>query len=173
MARLVDSSDRTAPLRRFCAEHPNAQYVLAAAGARAGEIYFEALDEFGGQASSVPPGNSAIRIPMVAVDDEVAARSLPGPFLLKLDTHGFEAPILEGAARTLRHTEVIIVECYNFRLSPESLTFDEMCRHLGERGFRCIDLFDPLHRPRDDAFWQMDLVFMRRDRPEFAYTKYR
>jgi len=65
------------------------------------------------------------------------------------------------------------MECYNFRISPDCLTFPEMCAWLGERGFRCIDLFDPLHRPRDDSFWQMDLVFVRDDRPEFSYQSYR
>jgi hypothetical protein len=30
-----------------------------------------------------------------------------------------------------------------------------------------------MHRPRDDAFWQMDLVFVRADRPEFTYLRYR
>ena len=98
---------------------------------------------------------------------------LPGPYLLKFDTHGFELPILNGAARTLAETEVIVMECYNFRIGPHALTFDEMCRHLGERGFRCIDLVEPMHRPRDDSFWQMDLVFVRQTRPEFAYTGYR
>jgi len=48
-----------------------------------------------------------------------------------------------------------------------------MCRYLGERGFRCIDLVDPLYRRRDDAFWQMDLVFIRKDRPEFSHQGYR
>ena len=101
------------------------------------------------------------------------ARGLEGPYLLKLDTHGFEVPILKGAARTLASTEVIVMECYNYRIAPECLTFDEMCRHLGERGFRCIDLVDPLYRPYDDAFWQLDLVFIRSNRPEFSHQDYR
>ena len=92
---------------------------------------------------------------------------------MKLDTHGFEVPILEGAVRTLAETEVILIECYTFRIAPACLTFAEMCRYLGERGFRCIDLGDPLYRPHDDALWQMDLVFVRKDRPEFSYLGYR
>ncbi|MCX7049019.1 MAG: hypothetical protein NTX50_26480 [Candidatus Sumerlaeota bacterium] len=34
------------------------------------------------------------------------------------------------------------------------------------------DLADPLHRPRDGSFWQMDLVFVKKDRPEFTINKY-
>lgn len=61
----------------------------------------------------------------------------------------------------------------DFRIAPGRLTFDKMCRHLGKRAFSCIDLVGHVHRPRDDAFWQMDLVCVRNDRPEFAYNDYR
>lgn len=160
-------------LRAFCARHPNAQFVLAAAGDKSGEIYFDAADPLGGQAAYAPRSDAHIRVPVVTIDAEVKARNLPGPYLLKLDTHGFEVPILSGAGATLARTEVVIMECYNFRIAPEALTFDEMCRYLGERGFRCIDLVEPMHRPRDNSFWQMDLVFVRAERPEFAYLRYR
>lgn len=160
-------------LRSYCARHSNAQFVLAAAGASEGRIHFDASDPFGGLASYEPSGANDIEVPVVTVDAELRARRLEGPYLLKFDTHGFEIPILKGAAETLAHTEVIVMECYNFRIAPESLTFDEMCRYLGERGFRCIDLADPLYRPYDDSLWQMDVVFVRVNRPEFAYQQYR
>jgi FkbM family methyltransferase len=160
-------------LREYCKRHPNGQYVLAAAGENEGHIHFDASDAFGGVASYEPSGVSDIRVPVVTVDAEVKARGLEGPYLLKLDTHGFEVPILKGAARTLASTEVIVMECYNYRIAPECLTFDEMCRYLGEWGFRCIDLVDPMYRPYDDSFWQMDLVFVRSNRLEFSHQGYR
>jgi FkbM family methyltransferase len=162
-----------AALRGFCSRHPNAQFVLAAAGDRKGYIFFDAADPFSGQASHERTEAADIELPVTTVDSEVRARKLNGPFLLKFDTHGFELPILKGAVDTLAKTDVIIMECYNFRIAPECLTFDEMCRHLADLGFRCIDLVDPLYRPYDDAFWQMDLVFVRQTRPEFSYRQYR
>ncbi len=160
-------------LRDYCQRHRNAEYVLAAAGEGPGRVFFDVDDPFGGQASSTRANAAQAELPVVTIDAEVAARRLPPPYLLKFDTHGYELPILRGAGDTLAKTEVIVMECYNFRISPECLTFFEMCAWLGERGFRCIDLADPLHRPHDDAFWQMDLVFVRSDRPEFAYQRYR
>jgi FkbM family methyltransferase len=160
-------------LQAFCAAHPNAQYVLAAAGEKPGQIFFDVADPLGGQASYTPHSAADIRVPVVALDLEVAARKLEGPYLLKFDTHGFEVPILKGAAATLDEAEVVIMECYNFRIAPEALTFDEMCRYMAEKGFRCVDLADPMHRPYDDSFWQMDLVFIRSDRPEFSHLRYR
>lgn len=160
-------------LARFTREHRNVHHVSAAAGAAAGVIFFDASDPLGGQASYQPYSVNNVRVPVATLDAEVEARGLRGPFLVKLDTHGFEVPILKGAARTLAETEVIVMECYNFRIAPECLLFHEMCSHLQGLGFRCIDLADPMSRPGDQSFWQMDLVFVRESRPEFLRNSYR
>lgn len=135
-------------------------YVIAAAGDRQGTIYFDADDAFGGLASSVPVGKNCVSVPMVTVDEEVSRRKLSPPYLLKLDTHGFELPILEGAKNTLALSSLVVIECYNFKLTKESLKFHEMCAFMVSKGFSCIDLVQPMHRPGDLAFWQMDLIFI-------------
>jgi FkbM family methyltransferase len=161
-------------LTAFVAKNRNAEFVLAAAGEQRGEIYFlDAPDRESGRASYTPLGEHNIIVPVTTIDDEVELRTLQGPYLIKLDTHGFEVPILKGASRTLLNTEVLIVECYNFKISPECLLFYEMCNYLDRLGFRCVDLADPLWRPYDLAFWQMDLVFVKKDRQEFSYLGYR
>jgi FkbM family methyltransferase len=159
-------------LRKFLTRHKNAEYVLAAAGNKRGKIYFDATDPFGGQASHKPYKENGIVVPVTTIDHEVKVRKLKKPFLLKFDTHGFEVEILKGAKETLLNTEVIIMECYNFHLTPNCLLFFEMCQHLGKLGFRCIDIFDPAYRVYDQAFWQVDLVFVRGDRGEFSYNQY-
>lgn len=159
-------------LKTFTRQHTNSQYVLAAAGDSVGKIYFDAGDPFGGQASHTPFAINNIELPVTTLDTEVAKRKLAGPFLIKFDTHGFELPILKGAAQTLSNTEVIIMECYAQHLMPGSLNFAQMCQHLDTLGFRCIDAVDPVWRAYDDSFWQMDLIFVRKERPEFAYTAY-
>jgi len=160
-----------ADLRRI-AEDPNIHVALAAAGDRAGTIHFDASDAFGGGASETATGEGDLVIPMTTIDDEVERRDLPGPVLIKLDTHGFEIPIISGASRTLERTDVLIVEAYNFELGPGVLTFPAMCRYLGDRGFRVLDLVDVMRRPADQALWQFDLVFARAERPEFQSNSY-
>jgi len=160
-------------LQRFCTAHPNCRYTLSAAGAEAGSIYFDASNPFGGVASVNPFDHGGIKVPVTTIDLEVQKERLRGPFLIKLDTHGFEVPILHGAQSTLSQTEVLILECYNFRVQSESLLFCEMCSFVARFGFRCIDLFDILYRPYDNTFWQMDIMFMRAERPEFDYRRFR
>lgn len=152
--------------------HANVDFVLAAAGDHAGKIYFDEGDPFGGQASHTPFENNNVELPVTTLDTEVSNRHLSGPFLIKFDTHGFEMPILKGAEQTLKSTEVIIMECYTQHLMPESLHFGQMCQFLDVLGFRCIDVVDPVWRAYDDSFWQMDLIFVRKERSEFSYTAY-
>jgi FkbM family methyltransferase len=159
-------------LREFAAAHKNVEIAMAAAGATRGEIHFDASDPFGGQASDTPYPANNIVVPVTTLDREVASRSLPGPFLIKFDTHGFEPPILKGATQVLQQASVIIMECYNFKISPDCLLFPEMCVHMQSLGFRCVDMADVMHRKHDGALWQMDLVFVRADRPEFSHHSY-
>lgn len=159
-------------LQQFCQQYPNAQYVLAAGGAEKGEIYFDASHPLGGQAAYTPFSENNIVVPITTVDAEIAKRQLPGPYLLKLDTHGFELPILAGAQATLDQMEVLLIECYNFKIGPDCLLFHEMVDHMATLGFRCVDLVDVMYRPYDNTLWQMDMVFVRADRDEFTYLKY-
>jgi FkbM family methyltransferase len=148
-------------LREFCARHADAAYALVAAGEHTGTINFDTSDPFGGQASTSAYATANRQLPVTTVDRLVRDYNMPGPYLLKLDTHGYEVPILNGASTVLEQTDVVVVECYNFRIGADCLLFDEMCAHMRRLGFRCIDLVDPYHRPLDNAFWQMDLVFVK------------
>jgi hypothetical protein len=112
-------------------------------------------------------------VPVETVDRAIAARGLPGPYGLKLDTHGYEVPVLEGAVATLQQASLLVIEAYNFTLAPGSLRFPELCAWLEARGFRCCDLADPMRRPRDGALWQMDLAFAPAGSPLFDSNDYR
>jgi FkbM family methyltransferase len=170
---LIEANDVHAQgLLDFKSQNPNVDYVLAAAGDSVGEIFFDVKDPFGGQASHSPATPDYITVPVTTIDEQVTKKSLHPPFLLKLDTHGFEVPILKGARETLKKTELIVIETYNFKLSPDGLRFWEMCSHLEAQGFSPIDLCDPMHRPTDHAFWQMDLFFVPSTNREFESNSY-
>lgn len=157
-------------LQAFKRASRNNDFVLAAAGDRIGDVFFDASDPLGGVASHSPlEGNrkNVIRVPVTTIDVEIEKRGLQGPYLIKLDTHGFEMPILEGAKQALADTAIIIIEAYNFEVAENSLRFHEMISFLEQRGFRVADLFDPVFRNRDGVLWQLDLALIRSDRPEF------
>ena len=146
--------------------------VAAAAGAAPGTVEFAvdpALDGSGVADGSNQPTRP---VPVETIQRAVAARGLSGPFGLKLDTHGYELPVLEGAGDLLGQAELLVIEAYNFKLTPGCLRFHELCAWLEARGFRCCDLADPMRRPADGALWQMDLAFAPATSPFFASSRY-
>lgn len=160
-------------LKAFCVTHPNCEYVLAAAGNSEGEIYFDISDPFGGLASATPINDKSVKVKVTTIDVEVQRRNLKGPYLVKLDTHGFEIPILEGAIETLKNSNGVIIEVYNYHLTNSSLLFFEMCNYMDKLGFRPLDMADPFNRIYDGSFWQMDLLFVPKSRKEFTYNEYK
>jgi FkbM family methyltransferase len=171
---LVEAQPTHEPaLRRLCARDPRLTYALCAAGPQRGTTWFDVSDPFGGQAGQDSTGKQVRELPQIPLDELAQERKLQPPFLLKLDTHGYEVPILEGATEVLKQSSLIMVEVYNFQLSKESVRFPQLCGYLEERGFRCVDLADPMGRPKDGVLWQMDLLFAPADRPEFQDNSYR
>lgn len=162
-----------AGLQRFKSEHPSVVYEICAAGDSEGEIHFDASDPLGGQAARIAFSANDITVPMNTVDNLVRRYGFQGPFLLKLDTHGFEVPILEGARDTLSKASMLIIEAYNYTLCPGCLRFHELCSFLEPRGFRCADIYDVIARPRDNAFWQMDMMFLPAAHAIFRSNRYR
>lgn len=162
----------SASLKKFIVEHPNSRVVLAAAGAHQGEISFDGSDPFGGQASAELTAGAA-SVPMTSVDHEILTSGFGGPYLLKLDTHGYEVPILQGAEQTLQSASSVIIECYNFRISRECLVFHEMCEFMHRHDFRCLDIADIMYRELDGAFWQLDALFVRQDNAAFCSNRFK
>lgn len=158
-------------LKNFAKRHSNVDYIIAAAGDTVGEIYFDTSSPFGGIASHEKRENF-VAVPVITIDSLVKDKNLQGPFIVKLDTHGFEVPILEGATETLKEAEFVILEVYNFHIAKGSLLFHEMCEYMLKKGFRTIGLVDRLYRPKDNVLWQFDLVFAKETRTEFQDNDY-
>ncbi len=166
-------AERAGALEQLKSDRPNFDFAIAAAGSgRAKEVRLNVSPDLDGSTVDGADGESrAVR--SATLDELLAERSLPGPYLVKFDTHGFEDEILCGASKTLTQTSVIIMEVYNFKISPHALRFPEMCARLEALGFRCYDMADPLLRPYDRSLWQMDFYFCRADAKPFLHNDYR
>ncbi len=159
-------------LEKFCATRPNVQFELAAASDVDGEISFDGSDPFGGTAN---PQTSAATMSTKAVRLDSLCKpggAYEGPFFLKLDTHGYEVPILNGCEYILKNASLVVIEVYAFRLSPDALLFHEMVALMREKGFGVVDISDPLWRQGDQCFWQIDLYFQPLTAPEFQRETY-
>lgn len=148
------------------------EIVSAVAGDSAGTAAFTIDPDLDGSGVAAPGAAGTRTVPQTTIDETLARLACPGPYLLKLDTHGYEVPVLTGASATLAQTSLLIVESYNFTLTPGCLRFHELCAWLETRGFRPCDLADPMRRPHDGAFWQVDLAFAKADDAMFMSNRY-
>ncbi|MBI4625075.1 MAG: FkbM family methyltransferase [Verrucomicrobia bacterium] len=170
---LVEARREHEPaLAAFAAENPRVRYAICAAADRPGEVHFHAGDLFGGLAAHAPFSEHDIVVPARTLDELAATHQLKPPFLLKLDTHGFEEQILAGAPTLLAQASLVVIEAYNHRMGFGNLLFNELCTFMAQRGFRSLDLFDPLYRPHDASFWQVDFAFARSDWHGFSHPSY-
>tara|TARA_B110000091_G_C13808248_1_gene473597 strand:- start:1243 stop:1995 length:753 start_codon:yes stop_codon:yes gene_type:complete len=170
---LVEAQeDHKEGLINFKESNENVAYIIAAAGKENGTIYFDNTGLFGGIASTEKFEKNCIEVPMINLDSEIESRELEGPYLLKLDTHGFEVPILEGAKELIKNAALIIIETYNYKLTDDSLKYHEMCSYMEKLGFSSIEMVDFMQRKYDDSFWQMDTFFIPSNSKEFSYNSY-
>jgi FkbM family methyltransferase len=164
--------EREPKLSKLKATNPQFDYVLCVAGEKENDtVSLTVGDDLDG---STVGGNRGVArtVPSHSIDSIVQMKQCVGPYILKFDTHGFEVPILNGAAKTLQQTHYIVMEVYNYRHTRGTLLFHEMCALLDTLGFRCFNMADPMHRPLDGSLWQMDLFFARKDNEVFRENGY-
>lgn len=165
--------EREAALRTLARQHSNIAYESCVAGdIDDGMAMLNIADDLDGSTVN-GRGGMYRKVPVRTIDTIVSERGLTGSFLLKLDTHGYEVPILQGATKTLKRTSIVIMEVYNFQITDNSLRFHEMCAHMENLGFRCFDVAGLMLREYDQSLWQMDLCFCKSNAPIFKYSNYR
>lgn len=166
-------TERKSSLEKLKREHVNFDFELCVAGeSNAGQITLNVSEDMDG--STVDGiGGEPRQVPIKTIDLIASEKNLQGPFLLKFDTHGYEIPILHGAKETLKQTNIIIMEVYNFKITHHAKRFHEICFYMEELGFRCYDIAEPILRLYDKTFWQMDMLFCKSDSKIFSYSQYK
>lgn len=97
------------------------------------------------------------------VDSILRKRHAPHPDLMKLDVQGYELEILKGAAETIHHADLVLLECQFFRYAPKMPLVHEMIAWMAERRFYPYEIVDILRRPFDNAMGQCDVLFCKGD----------
>ncbi|HEY5411450.1 MAG TPA: FkbM family methyltransferase [Caulobacteraceae bacterium] len=155
-------------MRRFCETHPGSIYGVVAVGDEEGTM--DMVTRKGVTGSSFHTKflkhiDEIRRVPVVTLDGFLAAHDLPKPYLLKLDVEGHELHALRGAERTLRDTEIVIMEigtwAEDHRRGRPSMM--DLFRYMEDHGFVFYELVDPGFRPIDGALYMFDAVFAKID----------
>ena len=154
-------------LDHICGKY-RADYVIAAAGAMPGSTVINVhTDLMGSSLLKESQGRYRDGIPrevtIVTIDDLCLERQLIGPFVIKVDVQGAELCVLDGASRTLRQTELVILEVSLFQFYEEGPLFHEVVSYMAEQGFVVYEIFGQNLRPLDSSLAQVDLAFVKKD----------
>jgi FkbM family methyltransferase len=89
------------------------------------------------------------------------------PELLKIDVQGYELEVLKGSENALGSGGVraILTEISLLDLHQGVPLLDQIIGFLAVRDFVAYDICGLTRRPLDQALWQTDFIFVRRDDP--------
>ncbi|WP_341738060.1 FkbM family methyltransferase [Microcoleus sp. CAWBG640] len=152
-------------LKAICQKY-HAEYIMAAAGAQAGNITINVHPQlYGSSTLNESEGSLADgiprEIPLVVLDDVCRGKNLKAPYLLKIDVQGAELNVLDGCRQMLEDTEVIILEVSLFQFFVGGPQLYDVVSYMKERGFVTYDIFGGYIRPLDGALAQVDMVFVK------------
>jgi FkbM family methyltransferase len=152
-------------LRKICQSF-KAQYVLAAASDHQGmatiNVHSDQLDcsSLLNEAEGPPVDGFARAVPTVTIDQVCLERAAVGPYLIKADVQGAELLVLDGAAETLRQTQVVVLEVTLLPAMKGGPQLYDVVSYMKERGFVVYDIFGFIYRPFDNALCQVDIAFV-------------
>jgi FkbM family methyltransferase len=166
---LVDPLEEYAEaIGRITGRLRDAEWVRAAAGPEPGSITINvnrapALSSTLGHWKGHDDGGTPREVPVVRLDDLVAERSLPGPFLVKADVEGAELRVLEGASNVLANAELVMLEVNLFEFLPGQPQLHDVVGFMKEHGFVTYDFYGGHVRLLDDALAMTNMAFVRED----------
>src|SRR3954469_5787986 len=164
---LVDPLEEYAPaIDQIVGRLRSAEWVRAAAGPEPGSITINvnrapALSSTLGHWKGQDDGGTPREVPVVRIDDLVAERSLPGPYVVKADVEGTELRVLEGATRVLSGTELVLLEVNLFQFLPGQPQLHDVVAFMKERGFVTYDFYGGPVRLLADALAMTHTAFVR------------
>lgn len=104
-------------------------------------------------------GFRQVETPLTSVDAEIEAEAGRIPDMIKIDAEGHDLEVLEGAARALGRTDVILIEAAVLGDAPNDLV--TVCTRLAAAGYRLAQITDLNDSPRTGALWLVELGFVR------------
>lgn len=102
-----------------------------------------------------------LNLRMITLDHYVSQNNLPAPNLLKIDTQGYEYPILQGFGKNLEKVEALLLELNFIEIYHKVTLAHKIIQYLSEFGFVVYDICEIHRRPLDRALIQMDFLFVK------------
>lgn len=166
---LIEPQRAFEPALKSLSEKLNCEYHLVGAGPEECSLPIYDLQDCATGSSFLPPTDYAKakwgsftesdqRLPVVPLD-RFAERE--APYLVKIDTEGFELEVLKGANRILEQTEVLLLEVSVLGRQVGEADLIDIGMHLKEKGFRLLDIPCLMQQGRHGALIYLDVAFAK------------
>lgn len=142
---------------------PQFQFRRCFLGPERGVVKYEPAGTRTSLIDECADGTGSAEAPMEVLDELIAGGELPVPQFVKLDVQGFELQVLAGARRLLEQTQAVMLEVAMYDSDRSVPTAAEVIAFMTSRHFAWYDVAGIVRRPKDDALWQMDLLFLKAD----------
>ncbi len=101
------------------------------------------------------------QIPVKTLDGLLDQLNLVKPYMVKIDTQGYEDKVIKGGKKLLAHADVIFIELTYQALYKKQTLFDDIYKNLEELGFQYHGNFEELLSPVNGAVLQSDGIFIK------------
>lgn len=115
------------------------------------------------QSEEVYHAKQVVQQKMITLDSYINNSGLKAPNFLKIDTQGYEYPILQGMGRNLADVEVILLELNFIEVYYHVKLAHEVIALLSDYNFVIYDICEIHRRPLDQALFQIDFIFVKKD----------
>lgn len=143
-----------------------AEYIIAAATPKPGNLVINVHPDLVGSSLYKEEEDSDVNgvertIPGMTLDNMCSERGTEGPYLIKIDTQGYELEVLQGAQTVLKYTDFVILEVSFFEFFKGGPQVYDCLNFMKEQGFVAYEIFDLQYRLLDGAMSQVDIAFVR------------
>jgi len=148
----------------------NSSYVIALLGAEDNMNVYFAESETASSINRKKTPNTKIR----TLESLSIEHNIPKPDLIKIDVQGYELEVLKGAKELLSQTEFILLEVSLLDIENAGVPLiNDVLNFMNDIGFITYDICSATtRRPLDNALWQTDLLFVKKDSKYISSKNY-
>jgi len=127
--------------------------------------------EFGHRFPEITKMGYELVVEVKRLDNIATEINLSSPYLIKVDTEGYELNVIMGGSKVIRNADVVIMETSFYELYKGQALFSEVHDAMNDLGFYYAGAFGVNLSPRDGLILQQDSIFLphryARDRKGF------
>jgi len=171
---MVEAQDnKKSFLEKVKQKCPGTDYSITLLSSVDGEEKYFCENETASSITLAPvAGFNTRTIPTRTLDSLLQEKQFPLPDFMKLDVQGHELEVLKGATAALGHAEICLLEITLIDFGEGNPLLLEMINYMDNNGFQAYDISQFIRRPYDQALYQVDMFFIKKNSPMIAEKRW-